>query len=220
MESNRNIICTSQDSRNISGVHSRIVTPGMNKEIWSPRSDTTSNVLSCTDNIEKLDTLVHGSTTQERDLELSCIKEVGMKSIFPELREDPDSSVQVNLANSILGESPKFISLGHPTVETADIRNIDFATSTRAKNLSGLRRSTKRDDRLRSTHSFETMSETIAYRNNIKNYEIKTGEVFEREASSPENIQQTLPTDIVSRLDDNQITQSADRSKHEETHKP
>ena len=32
------------------------------------------------------------------------------------------------------------ISLCHPTVETADIRSIDFATSTRAKILNGLRR--------------------------------------------------------------------------------
>ena len=145
----------------------------MNKEVWSPRSNTTSNVLSRTDNIYKLDTLVHGSTTQERNLGLSCIEEVGVKRVFPEIRKESDSSVRVKLANFVLSKSPKFISLGHPTAETADIRNINFATSIRAKNLNGLRRGTERGYRLGYTHDFETMSETIAYRNHIKNSEIE-----------------------------------------------
>ena len=64
------------------------------------------------------------------------------------------------------------------------------------------------------------MSETTAYHNHIKNLEIETREVFERETSSPENIQRTLPMNIVTRLDNNQLTQSMDSSKHEETYKP
>ena len=56
------------------------------------------------------------------------------------------------------------------------------------------------------THDFETMSETTAYRNHINNSELETREVFEQETWSPENIQQTLPTDIVTQLDDNQLT--------------
>ena len=102
-------------------------------------------------------------------MESSRIKEVGVKSIFPELGKAPDTSVQVNLANSVLSESPKFITLGHATVETADIRNLDFFTHTRAKNFNGLQRGVERDDRLGNTHDFETMSETTAYRNHIKN---------------------------------------------------
>ena len=47
------------------------------------------------------------------------------------------------------------------------------------------------------THDFETMSETTAYRNHIKNSEIETREVFEQVTLSHENIQRTLPTDIV-----------------------
>ena len=137
---NRNIICTSLDSRNSMGNHSSIGTPGANKDIFSPRSDTTSNVLSCTDNIEKFDTLVQSSTTQESNLESSCIEEVGVKSIFPEHRKESDSIIRVNLGNSVLSESPKFISLRHPTVKTADIRKINFSTSTRAKSLNGLQR--------------------------------------------------------------------------------
>ena len=125
----------------------------MNKNIWSV-INTTSNVLICTDNVEKFDTIVHCSMTQERNMELSLIKEVGVKSNFPESGKEPDPSVQVNLANSVLSKSPNLISLGHLTVETADIRNIIFATSTRAKNLNGLWRGTERDDRLRYTHGF------------------------------------------------------------------
>ena len=90
----------------------------------------------------------------------------------------------------------------------------------RAKNCNRLRRGTETDDRLGYTHDFETMSKTISYRNHIKNSEIETREVFERETSSPENIQRTLPMNIVTRLDSNQLTRSTDISKHEETHEP
>ena len=50
------------------------------------------------------------------------------------------------------------------------------------------------------------MSETTAYRNHIKNSENETREVFERETLSPENIQRTLPMNILTRLDNNQLT--------------
>ena len=78
--------------------------------------------------------------------------------------------------------------------------------------MNGLQRSTERDDRLGYTHDFETMIITTAYRNHINNYEIETREGFEQETSSPENVQWTVPTDIVTQLDDNQLTQSTDSS--------
>ena len=110
----------------------------MNKDIFSPSSDTTSNLLSCTGSIKKFDTCFHGSATQERNLESSCIEELGVKSILPKTVKKSDSSGLVNLAKSVLREIPKFISLGHPTVETADIQRIDFATYTKAKRLNGM----------------------------------------------------------------------------------
>ena len=103
----------------------------------------------------------------------------------------------MNLENSVLCEIPKFITLGHTTIETVDKRNLDYISATRSKNCNGLRRGMKIDDRLRYTHDFETMSETTAYRNHIKTSEIETREVFKRETSSPENIQRTLPIYIV-----------------------
>ena len=194
--------------------------PGVNKDIFSPSSDTTSNFLSCTGSINKFDTHVHGSATQESNLKLSCIEEVGVYNILSKIVKEFDSSGRINLTNSVLSEIPKFKSLGHPTVETEDIQNIYFTTSTRAKNLNGMQRDNKRDDRLGYTHDFVSTSETTAYRNHIKNYELETREVFERETWSPENIQRTLPTDMVTRLDDNQLTRSTDSSKHEETNEP
>ena len=68
VEGNMRIIFTSRDSRNSRGNHSRIGTPGVNEYVFSPRSDTTLTVLICTGNVKKFDTLVHGSTTQERNL--------------------------------------------------------------------------------------------------------------------------------------------------------
>ena len=181
-------------SRNISKNRiSRIDTPGVNKDVWSV-IDTTSNVLSDTDNVKKVDTSVQISTTQESNLESSRIQEESLKSIFPELGTKLEPSVMVNLANYIVHNIPNSKILGHPTIDTADIRNLGCISATRPKNCNGLRRSTDRDDRMGYTHDFDTMSETTAYRNHIKNSEIETREVFEPETLSPENIQWTLPT--------------------------
>ena len=146
---NNRIICTPSDIRNIRGGRiSRIDTPGVNKDVSSPSSDTTSNFLSCTGSIEKLDTHVHRCATQERNLESSRIEEEGVKSIFPELGKELDPSVLVNLMKSVVREIPKFKSLGHPTIETADVWTLNYIGTTRAKKCNGLLRGTERDDRL------------------------------------------------------------------------
>ena len=59
------------------------------------------------------------------------------------------------------------------------------------------------------------MSETTAYRNHIKNSKIVTREVFEWETWSPQTVQRTLPTNSVTRLDNNQLARSTDSSNHE-----
>ena len=133
------------------GCISRIDTPGMKKNVWGV-INTTSNLMSDTDNVEKFDTLVHSSTTQERNLESSRIEEMGMKSIFPELRKKFDSSVRVNLANPVLSKIPNFKRLGHTSIDTSDIGNLECINATRPKNCNGLRRSADRDDRLGYTH--------------------------------------------------------------------
>ena len=162
-------ISTPGDSRNIRGNNiSRIDNPGVNKNVWGV-IDTTSNVLSDTDNVKKFDTHVQRSTIQERNLESSRIEEESLKSIFPELGPKFDSSVRVNLAKSVLRESPNFKRLRHSPMETADIHKLDYISAIRLKNCDGLRSITGRDDGLGYTHNFKTMSETTAYRNHIKN---------------------------------------------------
>ena len=64
------------------------------------------------------------------------------------------------------------------------------------------------------THDIETMSEMTAYRNHINNSEIETREVFERVTLSRENIQQTLPMNIVTRLNNSHLTQSSNSPNH------
>ena len=80
---NRNILnCKLLDSRNIWRNNSRIETPGVNKGIFIPSCDTTSSLRICTVEIEPLDIYVHGSATQERNLDLSYIEKVGVKSVL------------------------------------------------------------------------------------------------------------------------------------------
>ena len=86
--------------------------------------------------------------------------------------------------------------------------------------LNRTQRDTFRDSRLAYTHNFERISKTTAYCNHIKNSELETREVFKQETWSPENIQRTLPMNIVTRLNNNQLTRSTDSSKHEDTYKP
>ena len=118
--------------------------------------------------------------------------------------------------NSVLSESPKFKSLGLSTFDATDIRNLYFVPYTRAKSLNRTRGDNFRDARLGYMHDFERMSKTIAYRNHIKNSELETREVFERET---ENIPQTRQTDLVTTLHYNPLTRSTDSSKNEERHK-
>ena len=121
----------------------------------------------------------------------------------------------MNLANSVLSEIPKFKSFRHLTTDTADIRNIAFATSTRAKSLNRMWRDNFKYSKLGYTQDYERISKMTAYCNHIKNSELGTREVFEQETK---NIPLTRQTDLVTQLNDNPITPSTDSSKNEERH--
>ena len=207
---NRNIInCTSPDSRTIWHNHSRIGTPGVNEGVFSPSRNTTSSFAKWTGNIDPLYTCVNEFATQERNSNYLCIEKVGVKSVLGEFVADLDPSKRVNLANFVLSESPKFKNLWIPAVDTTNIRNLNFAPSTRAKSLSGTREENFSPSSLGYTRGFETMSEMIAYRNHIKNSELETRQVFER---GTKNIPQTRQTDLVTTLNNNPLTRS-DRVK-------
>ena len=122
---------------------------------------------------------------------------MGVKSVLGEIVPDLYPSKRVNLADYVLSKSPKFKSLRRPAVDATDMRNLNSPLSTRSNSLSGMWNDNVSQFRLGYTHDFETMSETKAYRNHIKNFELETREVFERETWSPENIQRTLQTDMM-----------------------
>ena len=65
---------------------------------------------------------------------------MGVKSLRNKIVADLDQIIPVNLVNSILRESPKFINPGLPTFDATGKQNIDFSPSTRAKSLNGTRR--------------------------------------------------------------------------------
>ena len=172
------------DSKNIRRNKSRIGTLRVNEGVFSPSCDTTSRLRIWTGKIEPSDTSVHGYANQERNLDLSCIEKVGVKSVLGEIVADLDPSKRVNLANSVLSQIPKFKSLGLPAVDATDTPNHDFTPSTRAKSLTGTRKDNFSTYRLGYTHDFETLSKTTAYRNHIKNSELKTRDFFERETEN------------------------------------
>ena len=79
---NRNILnCTSPDSRNIRRNNSWIGTQRVNESIFSLSRDLTktSSLQICKGSIEPLETFIHVSATQERNLNLSCIEKLGVK---------------------------------------------------------------------------------------------------------------------------------------------
>ena len=80
--------------------HSGIGNPFMNKDIWS-RNDVLSSVGSDVDELDKLDTTVQRSSIDKRNTAPSQIEEGSLKSIFPEIVEESNSSERMNLANYI-----------------------------------------------------------------------------------------------------------------------
>ena len=95
--------------------HSRIITLGVNKGVFSPICGKISSFAKWTGNIKPSDTSTHSSATKERNLDFSCIEKLGVKSIPDKIVADLDPSIQVNLANSVFSEIPMFKSLELPS---------------------------------------------------------------------------------------------------------
>ena len=197
--------CTLLDSRNIRRNTSWIETPRVNKLVFSPSCDLTktSTFWSCTGSIEPLDTFILISVNQERYYTLLCIEKLGVKIVVGDIFPELDPSKQVNLVNSVLSESPKFKSLGHPTVNTTDIRPINFVSSTRANTLSSMQKNNVSLSMLGYTHDFETMSKMTAYCNHIENSEFENREVF---VGEKETTLLTRQTDLMTNSHNNPLT--------------
>ena len=91
----------------------------MNKDIWS--RDDTFSVRSDVGELDKLDTAVQGSSTDERNTAPSQIEEDSMESICPKIIEDSNSIKRMNLMNSMLVQIPKLVSFGHSPMETDNV---------------------------------------------------------------------------------------------------
>ena len=103
--------------------HSRIGTPFMNKDIWS-RDDALITVRSDVGELDKLDTAVQQYSTDKRNTAPSRIEAGSLKSIFPEIIEESNSSKRMNLANSLGFQTPKLVSFRHPSMQTDNLVNL------------------------------------------------------------------------------------------------
>ena len=92
----------------------------------------------------------------------------------------------MNLANSVLTQTPKFLSFRHLPMQTDNVGNpIDSIAATRVMDQDGILRRADRDFRTLLTHGdVETMSKKLAYRKFIKDSEFEIREVFEQEKRS------------------------------------
>ena len=91
----------------------------------------------------------------------------------------------MNLANSLGVHTPKIVSFRHPTMQTDNVgHRSDGSVAARVVDQDGIWRPTDRDVRTMPTHGEnETIIEKLAYCKFIKDSEIETREVFEREIS-------------------------------------
>ena len=187
----------------------RIDTPFMNKDIWS--RDDAFSVRSDFVELNKLDTAVQRSSTDERNTVSLRIEEGSLESICPKIVEKSNLSDRMNLANYVLVQTPKLVSCRHPPMQIDNVGNpIDSIAATRVMDQDGIWRPTDRDVRTAPTHgNIETISEKLTFRKYMKDSDFETREVFEQEMSNRdiENIATRLDK---TQLDQKQMTQSMD----------
>ena len=143
----------------------------MSSLLSSPTSLWT--VLSDVGELDKLNTTVQQSLTDKKNTAPSRLEEGSLKSIFPEIVKESNSSKRTKLANYVPVQTPKLVSFRHPTMQKDNVGNpIDSIASTRVMDQNGIRRPVDRDVRTTLTHGdIETMSDKLAYRKFIKDSE-------------------------------------------------
>ena len=124
----------------------------------------------------------------------SRIEEGSPKRIFTEIVEESNSRERMNLANTLGVHTPNLVSFRHPSMQTDNVgHRSNGSVSTRVVDQDRIWRPKDRDFRTTPTHGeIETISEKLAYCKFIKDSEIETREVFERE--NIENIGTRLET--------------------------
>ena len=92
--------------------HGRIGNPFVNKYSWS--RDVALSVRSDVGELDKLDTAVQRYSTDESNTASSKIEEGSLESICPKIVEESHLNERVNLANSVIVQTPKLVSFRHP----------------------------------------------------------------------------------------------------------
>ena len=92
----------------------------------------------------------------------------------------------MNLANSLLVQTPKLVYFGHLPMQTDNVGHpIDGIVATRVVEQNRIWRPTDREVRMAPTHDdIETIGENLAYCKHIRDSEFETREVLERETSN------------------------------------
>ena len=89
----------------------------------------------------------------------------------------------MNLANSVLVQTPKLVSFRHPPMQTDNVGNpIGSIAATTIMDQDKISRPTESNVRTTPTNGdVETMSEKLVYHKFVNDSKFKTREVFERE---------------------------------------
>ena len=117
--------------------HGRIGTPFVNKTIWS--GDDNFSVWSYVGEVDKLNTDVQQSSTDERNTASSRIEEESLESIFSKIIKKSNSRERMNLTNSFDIETIKLVSFGHPPMETYNVgHRSNRSVATRVVDQNGI----------------------------------------------------------------------------------
>ena len=109
----------------------------MNKKIWS--GNDAFSVRSDVGELDKLDTAVQRSLTDERNTASSQIEEGRLESICPKIIKESNSRKRMNLANSLIVETPKLLSFGYPPMEIDNVvHRSDGSVATRVVDQDGI----------------------------------------------------------------------------------
>ena len=151
------------------------------------------------------------------NMESLWIEEESLESVFSKIVEESNLWKRMNLANSLSIDITKLVYFGHLPIETNNVGSLlNGNVANRIENSNGIWRRTDKDDRMAHTHDIETINKNIAHWKHIRDSEIETRNVFERDTSN-KNIENIVTGLDNTRLDNNQMTQSADSSKHSKT---
>ena len=192
---------------------SRIIAPGMNKDI-SSRDYDRSTIRSDVGEADKLDAAVQRSSSDEWNTASSRIVEGSPESIFRKVVEKSDSSKWMNLAKLLSVYTPELVLLRHMPMQADNVgERRSGGADTMITEQDGILRPTLRDIKAAAIHGKnETISEKLAYHKFIKGSEFETRKLIEGEKPEErENIKNIETRLRMTRLDDKRMENIEER---------